>query len=267
MFGFGAATTGTFDGRSYLFGQLMVTAAQITAHYVNEYADVGADRLVVNRTMFSGGSGVLSSGEMGSAVALRAALVSSAVAVVAAALLAADSPAAALFGLMFLVVSWLYSMPPVRLLGTGWGELATSAVIAGLIPLIGATALGGPVTAVLWWGIAVLFPIHMAMMLAFEIPDLGSDAAAGKRVVAVRIGRRRTERLIAALLVLAGFVAVEAVAAGGLERAAWLWLAPALVAGGAAGALTRTDRWGWMTAAGVATLVLAGAGLTLAVLV
>jgi 1,4-dihydroxy-2-naphthoate octaprenyltransferase len=106
----------------------------------------------------------------------------------------------------------------------------------------------------------------MAMMLTFEIPDLGSDAAAGKRVVAVRIGRRRTVRLVAALLALAGFTAVEAVAAGVLDRAAWLWLAPALVTGVATGALARTDRWGWMTASGVATFVAAGAGLTSAVL-
>jgi 1,4-dihydroxy-2-naphthoate octaprenyltransferase len=73
----------------------------------------------------------------------------------------------------------------------------------------------------------------MAMMLAFELPDLASDAATGKRVLGVRLGEVWTRRLIAFLLVLGAAVAVLGVAVGGIGAGA-LWavlagLIPALV--------------------------------------
>lgn len=80
MFGLGAAIAGRLDVRGYVLGQTMVTAGQVTAHYVNEYADVEADRGVEHRTWFSGGSGVLVEGRLVPAVALRAAIVTSGVA-------------------------------------------------------------------------------------------------------------------------------------------------------------------------------------------
>ena len=56
MYAVGVAQGKAIGIATYLLGQAMVSAAQVTAHYVNEYADVEADRLVKNRTMFSGGS-------------------------------------------------------------------------------------------------------------------------------------------------------------------------------------------------------------------
>ena len=79
MFGLGASTTRPVDGTDYLTGQLMVTMAQLTAHYANEYADVDADRSVEHRTAFSGGSGVLVDGSLPVRSALWAARVTSVV--------------------------------------------------------------------------------------------------------------------------------------------------------------------------------------------
>ncbi len=261
MFGFGAAASGAFTVTGYVIGQLMVTAAQVTAHYVNEHADVVPDRTVAHRTLFSGGSGVLVGGELAAAVAHRAALVTSGIAVVAAGLLATRSPMAAALGIVALVVSWAYSAPPLRLLDTGFGELATTAVVAGLVPLIGALSQGASPTATLWWGIALLVPVHMAMMLAFEIPDLASDAAAGKTVLAVRIGRPTTEWLVKGLLAAGGLLAVAGLAAGGIAHAAML--SPGFVTALYLGDAVRTDRYSRITVAAVATLAFAGAGLTI----
>lgn len=259
MFGLGAAIAGRVDVRGYVLGQTMVTAAQVTAHYVNEYADVVPDRSIEHRTWFSGGSGVLVDGRLEPTVALRAAMVTSAIAVVTAVVLSQRAPLAAVLGVIALAVSWLYSMPPVRLLGTGLGELATSAVVAGLVPTIGLLSQGGQILVGLWWSVAVLLPLHMAMMLAFEIPDLASDARAGKRVLAVRIGATHTRRLISAMLMAATLVGGVGWAFGALPPAVAVTIPLAAVLLAA----LRTERYHLLTASAVAAFVLAGAGLTI----
>ncbi len=263
MYALGAASAGHFEPIAYALGQVMVTAAQVTAHYVNEYADVEPDRAVTRRTLFSGGSGVLVGGQLRPAVALRAARLASVVAVGTAGALMFVNANAGLLGLAALAVSWSYSMPPLRLLGSGFGELAASAVVAGLVPLIGALSQGATITAALGWSIAIVLVLHVAMMLAFELPDLETDAIAGKRVLAVRIGRTRTRALISVLVLVAGGLLI---ARGSSSRAGGEWVA--MVAGFPAATLMLAamvrDRAGLLTGAAVATLVLTAAGLLFA---
>lgn len=153
-------------------------------------------------------------------------------------------------------------MPPVRLLGTGWGELATSIVVVIAVPAIGAE-IQGSLTTGLWWAMAALLPIHLGMMLAFELPDLESDRAADKLVLAVRLERRATKALIVSLL-LAGFV-VAAVAA--------LWHGPSMrwmLLGVPMAALTvvamSRHRHGLLTAGAVGALVTSAAGAIVAMM-
>jgi 1,4-dihydroxy-2-naphthoate octaprenyltransferase len=226
LFALGSVAAGNIAWLDYALGQAMVTSMQITAHFVNEYADREVDRAVDRRTMFSGGSGVLVSGDLRPQVALRAAWASTAAGVFLAAVVAVDSPLAAGVGLIALTVSWGYSMPPIRLLATGWGELATSLVVVVAVPIIGWAVQEAPANAALWWAIGILFPVHLAMMLAFELPDLESDAAAGKQVLGVRLGEARSTRLIALMLVVAAATATTGVAAGGIvPGAGWAVLA------------------------------------------
>ncbi len=261
LFAVGAFSGEEVDAARYVIAQIMVTAAQITAHYVNEYADVEVDSFVTNRTFFSGGSGVLTAHIFEPLLARHAAMVSSAIAVSAAAIVATYSLPAAALGVATLGVSWAYSMPPVRLLDTGLGELATTLVVAAAVPLIGSLAQGGSTPESLWWSIAVLVPIHFGMMLAFEIPDLETDAEAGKRVLAVRIGRQVTIQLMAFLVIVAGIVAVVAGVIGAIAAlAAWGVLAAAVPAVIAAEGLRRNN-YSILTAAAVATLVVAGSAL------
>lgn len=267
LFWMGALTAQPLAPQRYLVAQVMITAAQVTAHYLNEYADLEADRAVAARTLFSGGSGVLVEGALPPRVALRAGQLASVAAVVAAGWLAAlGEPLAALIGVAALGVSWAYSMPPVRLLGTGWGEVATSLVVVGAVPVVGALAQSGTPGSELWWAVAVLFPLHMAMLLGFELPDLASDAAAGKWVLAARIGEKATARLIVASLAAGMLIAALGVVTGGLPAAAGWAGAAVIPALGMLAAMLRR-RWGWVTAGGVATLVVAAAGLGLGFLV
>ncbi len=248
----------------YLLGQVLVSSAQITAHYVNEYADLEVDRAVANRTLFSGGSGVLVDGGLDPQVAVRAAWTSSGIALAAAALVAVGHPVTALLGLLALGVSWAYSMPPPRLLGTGWGELATTLVVTGLVPLIGAMITGAHVPAALWWSIAVLAPIHMAMMLVFELPDLQSDRLSGKLVLAARLGRSSALILIRALLVVAVVLLMARFALVSSVGPTELATGVALVVGSLVTVRTASRRrHGLSTALAVALLVVTTFGLIL----
>ena len=233
LFALGSAAAGAISWLDYALGQAMVSSMQITAHYVNEYADRDVDRAVDRRTLFSGGSGVLVSGDLRPKVALWAAWISSTAGVILAMVVAVVSPLAATVGLVTLVVSWGYSMPPIRLLATGWGELATSLAVVVAVPVIGWAVQQAPANTALWWALGILLPVHLAMMLTFELPDLESDAAAGKRVLGVRLGEARSRRLIAIMLAVAAVIAMIGVATGGIAAGAgWTILAgllPALI--------------------------------------
>lgn len=253
LYAVGAVQSGDVQPGRYLLGQAMVTFAQVTAHYVNEYADVEADRGVVNRTLFSGGSGVLSGGVLAPSVAITAAFVTSIVTVGFALWLSRSAPLAAGLGLAALAVSWAYSMPPIRLLNTGWGELATSVVVAGLVPLIGLWVTGGRVTIEFGWLVTMLVVIHFAMMLAFALPDLETDRAAGKTVLVVRLGAPTSRRVL-----VAAVVAVAALATGGIvvgiTDSPGLVLAALIPAGAMVGA-AYAERSTLLTASAVAALV------------
>jgi 1,4-dihydroxy-2-naphthoate polyprenyltransferase len=253
----GVLDAGSMQVGRWVTAQAMVTLVQLTAHYVNEFADVEADTLVENRTIFSGGSGVLSSGILDPKVALRAALTTSGLAAVPVVILALDAPLAALLGVVALLVSWTYSMPPLRLLATGFGEVLTSITVAGMVPLVGALAMGAIPSVSLWRAIAALVMAHMAMMLTFELPDLDTDRSAGKTVLAVRVGRVATERVVLVLHIVGCLVALAAgssvaslaAAAGMVAVSRW--------------AVTRR-LWSVATGGGVAVLVLMALALVIA---
>src|SRR5438094_3284432 len=79
LFGLGAAIARTsghaIDGGDYALGQLAVTAFQLMTHYANDYFDYDADRANATPTTWSGGSRVLSDGELPREIALIAAIV------------------------------------------------------------------------------------------------------------------------------------------------------------------------------------------------
>jgi 1,4-dihydroxy-2-naphthoate octaprenyltransferase len=261
LFALGAVSAAAVDRFGYVVGQVLVTATQLTAHFVNEHADADVDRRVVNRTLFSGGSGALAGGVIGREVALMSALFTTVLALAATGVIATVSVGAALLGGSSLAVSWAYSAPPLRLLGTGWGEAATSVVVAGLVPLVGVLSQGSSPPPALWWSIAALVPIHLAMIVAFELPDLDSDAAAGKRVLAVRIGKLAATRLIGGLVFMAAVVVVLGIVAGGMPAEAGRW---AILGVGPAAILLasmRSSRYHLLTAAAVGTLVATATGL------
>ena len=197
----------------YWVGQLFVTSLQLMTHYLNDYWDIAADRLNTSRTPFSGGSGVLPEGIIARETAFTAAIVCLAVGSGASIWLILEyqvGPAVwAVMALAFLG-AYFYSSPPVALANTGFGELTTSILVAGLVPTLGHLVQSGRPSFMILLATAPLVAFHYAMLLAFEFPDFLSDEAAGKQTLLVRIGRRKGAAVHNALLVIALGLAVAA---------------------------------------------------------
>jgi 1,4-dihydroxy-2-naphthoate polyprenyltransferase len=175
----------------YALGQLYVTSLQLMTHYLNEYWDVEADRLNQSRTAFSGGSGVLASGELSPQTALTAAASSLACSAIFAIGLAVQGRTAQVTGSLMLGIllgAYFYSSPPLRLASTGIGEVLAAVIVAAMVPWLGLAVAGGRPSAALFAAVAPLVLIQFAMLLAFEFPDEFSDRQAGKRTLLVRIG-------------------------------------------------------------------------------
>ncbi len=244
------------DWGRLLLGQLLVTAIQLTTHYANEYYDVEGDAVIgAARTPFSGGSGILVSGQLDRAVALHAmygCLVVAGVTLIACGLL---SPLMWIIGLVALLGGYFYSAPPLKIEGSGWGELDTSILTAVLVPLTGYVMQANHFDPIVLAISAPWVPIYLAMILTFEFPDYPADKAIGKRTITVRIGLRRAAWLHNVLLI--GGMAWMLIAAPNNRL---LWLAVPLAVWQVAGVVWRRQS-GWKQFA-----LLSGGAVTLAAL-
>lgn len=213
------------DLPSYLAAQGLVTATQLMTHYANEFYDQASDAVNSHRTWFTGGSGVLVEGDLPARTAYYAAIACLAAALAFMAAASLRVPAMLLLGGLGIFFGWFYSAPPLRLVSSGWGELAASLVVTGLVPLTGyASQANGFADAHVVFISLSLGLIHMAMLLAFDLADFTADSSVQKRTLAVRIGRRKTvlahnAALILALAILTVFLALK------LPGSTWIWLA------------------------------------------
>ena len=191
----------------YLWGQAAVTAGQLMTHFSNDYFDLAADRLYVNRpSRWSGGSRVLADGLLPPRAALIVAIGMALVALAATAVLALVFrqpvwPIGLLLAALFL--AWEYSAPPLRLNARGWGELAAALIVPVLTPLTGYALLAGRPGALPLLAVWPLACHQAAMILVINCPDAPSDRAAGKMTLVARLGERRAARFYPLLPALA----------------------------------------------------------------
>lgn len=203
LFALGSAIAGylghSVDPGLYILGQAIVTSLQLGANYLNEYFDVNTDILNQSRTLFSGGSGALE-GENGldRPIALYAAIASLTFAGTLASILLStqqvDIEAWAVLALG-IVGAVAYSVPPMRLISTGYGELVSSFVVAGLVPTFSFTLHTGEFHRLLVMSTVPLVAILFAVLIVFDLPDYMADLKAGKETLLVRIGWQAAMRL------------------------------------------------------------------------
>jgi 1,4-dihydroxy-2-naphthoate octaprenyltransferase len=198
----GAAAVDTFVAWRFGAALLVAIGLQVGVNYANDFFDgirgvdtperVGPARLVA--------TGVASPRAV-----LVAALVSIGVAGFAGLALAiATQPLLILFvGALALVAAFAYSGGPRPYAGLGLGEVMVF-LFFGLMATCGtAFVTAETVPAAAWWCGAVLGFLAVAILIANNLRDITTDAAAGKRTLAVRLGDRRTRTLYRACVVAA----------------------------------------------------------------
>ena len=189
---------------AWRFGAALLVAIglQVGVNYLNDYFDgirgvdtperVGPTRLVA--------SGVASP-----AAVLIAALAFIAVAGFAGLALAlVTQPVLILFvGALALIAAFAYSGGPRPYAGLGLGEVMVF-VFFGLMATCGtAFVMAERVPAAAWWCGSALGFLAVAILVANNLRDIPTDAAADKRTLAVRLGDRRTRTLYRACVVSA----------------------------------------------------------------
>lgn len=204
----GRAVAHGFD----LWVALLALWATVCVHAAsNVYNDVGdelngTDRGNKTRIYpFTGGSRFIQNGVMTVREMRRFAFSLYAVAILAGlVLVAVRGPGVMIFGLIGIGLGMLYSLPHVQLSGRGIGE-AMIAVAFGVLPVTGAAWLQTGIVDIN--AVLLSLPVSFwvaAILLINEVPDMGADAAAGKRTLPVRVGFRGTKWLYLGLQTAAG---------------------------------------------------------------
>jgi len=192
---------------TYLLGQIIVTSIQLMAHYLNEYHDTPGDEQNENRTLFTGGSGALGQDGLPKETALYSAAASITIAGTASAVLLVGGETSIvswiLIGIAF-VGAFSYSSPPLNLSTSGYGELTTSFIVAGLVPAVAFSLQTDELHKLVLMSTMPLIALHFAMMLAFELPDYATDLKNNKRTLMIRAGWETGMRLHDAAVVIAG---------------------------------------------------------------
>lgn len=209
----------TINWEIYLLGQGWVTVLQLSTHFLNEYYNSPADQENSNRTPFSGGSGALGPGRLPRRTALIAALTCLAILASLTVLLINQKLAPAVYLIMVLAFlgAFFYSVPPLRLEASGYGELITSILVAYLVPAFAFILQTGELHRLLSMSTFPLVALHMAMLIAFELPDYGNDVMYDKRTILVRLGWQKGMTLHN-ILILTGFLLLGIAAVFGLPR-------------------------------------------------
>lgn len=206
-----------------VLGIFAVEAAKNASGEIFDW-DSGADQGVRadERSPFSGGKRVIVDGLL---TRRQTALVAAAfylVAVAAGLLIVVErEPAVLWVGMVGMALAFFYHAPPFKLAYRGLGELAVAVsygpVIAAGTYLVQRHAISA---AVLWTSLPLALGTG-AFLWINEFPDARADAAAGKRTLVVRLGRRRAAAGFAVVLA-AAYAALLLLPGVGLPAEVWL---------------------------------------------
>jgi 1,4-dihydroxy-2-naphthoate polyprenyltransferase len=193
-----ARATGHVDWWHALLALGVALSMQIGTNYANDYSD-GVRGTDARRV---GPARLVASGRASPAAVKRVALLTYGVGAACGLVLAiVTSPWLIAIGAASFAAGWLYTGGPHPYGYLGLGEVFVF-VFFGLVAVVGTAYVScGMVGALAWLSGSALGLIAVALLVVNNLRDRVSDAAAGKRTLAVRLGDRTTRIFYVALLV------------------------------------------------------------------
>jgi 1,4-dihydroxy-2-naphthoate octaprenyltransferase len=196
---------GAADWTGYVTGYLIVLFMDLSTHFNNDYFDVEADRHQPfkpfgNRNIFLEHPELLKT-------SLIASTASSIISLTLATLMTGRT-SWHLLGtvLLFNILGWLYSTPPVKLSSRRLGE-ATIAIGTGFcVPAVGYIVVSGGLSEAFIPFMVPLVLYGFVLSLCLQTPDYEVDKKTKKHTIVGYIGRKNTYRLVAFLSVIASGV-------------------------------------------------------------
>ncbi|HZP90946.1 MAG TPA: 1,4-dihydroxy-2-naphthoate polyprenyltransferase [Actinomycetota bacterium] len=185
---------------------------QIGANYANDFHD-GVRGVDTEHRL--GPPRLTASGLASPRAVMVAALVSIGIAGLAGLALAiATTPWLLPIGAAAMLALWLYSGGPKPYAGLALGEVMVFLFFGVMATAGTAFVEAETVSAAAWWSSVAMGLLIVAILEANNLRDIPTDAATGKRTLAVRLGDRGTRTLYRGEVVAAYVVVVVAVALG-----------------------------------------------------
>ncbi|MGH8004638.1 MAG: prenyltransferase, partial [Limisphaerales bacterium] len=198
--------TGAFHFVSALIVLLLTGLTLLGAAYLDDYFDhhSGVDAKVENRTLFSGGSGLIQTGEWKAQTMLFLGIAALGIALFLAIRLTLVKTNWTLVGVYaFGILSVIfYSAPPFSAAYRGWGEVLIAINFGPTAAELGYVSETGSFSFQLLLVSLTFSGLILVVHVLHEMLDYEADQAAGKKGWVVLMGQKKSKKLVSMLLIV-----------------------------------------------------------------